>query len=526
MEGVARRTLLLVAILPLGSQLLGSAFNIWYNLSHIRPLLTEAQFERFIHTVSIYNLLIYPAATLLWLWVVWSMKDSVRGALAGESAPREKLLQAQRRAINLPWWATVIAGTAWLSCIPVFMVAVLSASEPKNPIVYAHLPISVGIGASIAVGHGFFAVELLSQQLLFPILFRGTRPSEVGGARPVTLRTRGIFWAISAGVAPIVSLVLLILAPPPEGVHGQWFALSVGAVAVVFGLLTAWMFGRLLVGPVLLLRRAARRVAAGNLDKTIELIRADEFGSLVDDFNRMISELREKRRLRETFGCHVGREAARQILARDPGLGGAEQELTVLFVDVRDFTARSERSTPQQIVEVLNRFFHETVEVVEEAHGGMINKFLGDGFIALFGAGDPSPDHALHAVLSGCEILERVKVLNQRLSEEGIHPLSIGIGIHTGRAVVGSIGSPRRMEYTAIGDTVNVSARVEGLTKSAGTPLLLTEATRERLPRDFPLREIGPREIRGKSEPVRLYTQDGVSTPRAAPSRPAPSLGR
>jgi adenylate cyclase len=226
-------------------------------------------------------------------------------------------------------------------------------------------------------------------------------------------------------------------------------------------------------------------------------LRADEFGELIDGFNTMVAELREKRRIEEDFGRHVGHRVARQILERAGGLGGVEEELTIVFVDIRDFTARSEASTPARAVALLNVFLTEMVDVVEQRHGGIVNKFLGDGFMAMFAPWTGRADHADAAVAAGREMLVRLVDINGRLEGAGERPLAIGIGIHTGRAVVGSIGSPRRMEYTAIGDAVNVASRVESLTKVVGAPLLLTEATRKALRVPPPLEALPSQQVKG-----------------------------
>src|SRR5947209_18117818 len=211
----------------------------------------------------------------------------------------------------------------------------------------------------------------------------------------------------------------------------------------------------------------------------------------------MLRELKDKDKLRPTFGLHVGKRAAEQILARDPGLSGVEEEITVMFVDIRSATARAGASPPAEMIEILNDFFRVTVRVVEEAHGGMVNKYLGDGFMAIFGAGDSKSKHAQDAVTAGREILLAVDALNRDLIARSREPLRIGIGIHSGPAIVGSIGSPQRLEFTAIGNTVNIASRVEGLTKATGRPLLVTAAVRDRSGDSFSFEELQPQEVRG-----------------------------
>lgn len=501
----------LVACGPLAAQLIGSAFNIWYNLTHIQPLLTPAQLAVFLNTVKVFNAVVYPVAVGLWLWAVLSLRRPCQQLQDNQPVAPERLLRARKRVINLPWWVVIVGGICWLLCIPVFLLALSRAPGELNPYVWFDLPVSFAISALIAITHSFFIIELLTQKLLYPLMFQEARPEQTSGAFPLSLKQRGVLFAFCAGVCPITSLLLLSLAPHACETHDTWFAIAVGGIGIAFGLSTAWMVGQQVVEPVEELKRAATAVAAGNLNVHIQLQRADELGLLIEEFNRMIGELQEKQRLQETFGRHVGQQAAVQILQRDPSLGGIEQEVTVLFADVRNFTARCAIEPPQQIVTLLNLFLTEMVEIVEQQHAGMVNKFLGDGFMALFGVGDPSSDHATQAVAAGREMLERLQHINRLLESQGLSPLAMGIGIHTGVAVVGSIGSSRRLEYTAIGNTVNVASRVESLTKELGEPLLLTDATRQALSATILTEPLPPQRVKGQPKPLSVYRVQPLS---------------
>lgn len=475
--------------------LIGSAINIWFNVTNIDPLLTQGQRAIFVRTVTLFNLVVYPVLGAVGAWLLLSLRRPFREQMRGGIADAGRRLRAQRRVINLPWYLVGLAVIGWGLCTPVFLAALRHSPEPLDPMLYAQLPISFGISGMIAITHGFFAVELVSQRLLYPVFFRDALPAATPGAFALSLRARGMLLALSAGVCPIVSLLLLTLVPRPE--ENAAFALSVGGLGIALGLTTAWLLGRLVTEPVDELRRATRAVAAGDLSVRIPDLRADEFGQLIDGFNTMVAELREKRRLEEDLGRHVGERIARQILGRERGLGGVEEELTVVFVDIRNFTARSAVTAPEQVVRVLNLFLSEMVDVIEQRHGGIVNKFLGDGLMALFAEWTGRADHADAAVAAGREMLQRLQAINARLRATGEPPLAIGVGIHTGRAVVGSIGSPRRMEYTAIGDAVNVAARVESLTKVVGAPLLLTEATRQALRTRLPLELLPAQQVKG-----------------------------
>ena len=498
-----RSPLLITGLAPLVPILIGSAVNIWYNLTQIDPLLTPAQRQIFVETIAVFNLAAYPPLVAAWAWVVWSLRAPMRALVRGERIGERRLALARRRVINLPYWVAVLCGIGWLLCIPVFLWALARGVEPVHRLVYVHLPVSFVIGGMIAIAHGFFGVEILTERLLFPVFFRGAAAWRTKGAHALSLRERGLLWAMSAGVCPIVSLVLLALVPPSTQTPA--FAVTVGAIGVAFGLHTAWMVGRLVTEPIYDLTRAAEAVGNGDLGVTIDRPRADEFGPLIDAFNEMVAGLREKTRIEENFGRHVGHAVARAIMARPEGLGGAEEEITVMFLDIRGFTARAAGVAPTAIVALLNAFFAEMVDVIEHRHGGIVNKFLGDGLMALFGRWTGYDDHADAAVAAGTEMLLRLDTFNSRLVASGEPPFRVGIGIHTGTAVVGSIGSPQRMEYTAIGDAVNVASRVEGLTGMLGEPLLVTAATRAALRTPIALEALGARSVKGQPEPVVIF---------------------
>ena len=500
---VERHGLLLVGISPIVANLIGSAFNILYNQQQIWPILTAAQRERFDLCWQLFNLIVYPVAVICWASPLFKLRGIHRAMLGGGPVDQEPLTTAQRKVINLPWWILIVAAISWLVCVPVFPLALATVPGTLSPVVVWHLITSFVTASLIAITHSFFAVELVSQRALYPVFFRQTSPAHVPGAIPLNITARGILWALSAVVSPIVSLVLILIVQ--DAAHqSPAFGVAVGVVAIAFGLTTAWMLSKLVAVPVRQLRDASLRVAEGDLDVRVTLQRADDFGPLIDGFNTMVEGLQERERLQQTFGRHVGQEAARQILQQGDGLGGSEQVITVMFVDVRNFTAHSSYHSPQEVVAALNIFFRSAVETVEN-HGGMVNKFLGDGFMALFGIGMDSTAHALQALRAAQQLFAGLNDVTSELDQAGWPGLQIGVGLNTGPAIVGSIGSPKRQEYTAIGDTVNVASRVESLTKILGHRLLITGNTKNHLPADIKCLPLPPQEVKGKGEPLEVY---------------------
>ncbi|TWU41126.1 adenylate/guanylate cyclase domain-containing protein [Novipirellula artificiosorum] len=498
-----RHGLFFVCVSPVLANAIGSVINVLYNAKQIRPLLSDAQMERFDACWQGFNLLVYPVAIGCFLIPLFWLRPIHRSLLQGESVPPDRLQRARRIVINLPWWFLLVASIGWLSCIPVFPAALRAVPEPLSADVVTHLITSFIIASLIALTHSFFAVEMTIQKALFPVFFQDAIPVHVPGAVPLNITTRGVLWAFSAVVSPVVSLVLILLVP--DAAHeAPAFAVAVGVVAILFGLSSSWMLGKMVATPVRLMKEAALKVARGHLDVRVDLLRADDFGLLIESFNSMVEGLRQREQLQQTFGRHVGQEAARQILSEQNSLAGREQDITVMFVDIRNFTQYASSHSPEQVVAALNVFFREAVEKIE-SHGGMTNKFLGDGLMALFGIGLHSDQHAQRAVKAGLEMICCMKQASEKFADVGWPDLQIGIGINSGPAIVGSIGSPKRQEYTAIGDTVNVAARVEALTKAVGCQLLITRTTRDRLTEEFVIEAEPPQRVKGKSGTLEVF---------------------
>lgn len=278
---------------------------------------------------------------------------------------------------------------------------------------------------------------------------------------------------------------------------------SVLVAAGVGGLMAAELsviLTRAIGQPIQDLRVGVARVQTGDYSARVPVLSSDEIGALSHDFNRMARGLEERERMRAAFGTYVDKAVVEVILQGDFPADGLEVDLSVLFCDVRGFTSYAESATAREVIAVLNRLFEVLVPIVEE-HGGHVDKFIGDGLMAVFGAPDFHVDHADRAAAAACEMVAAARAASL--------PLSVGCGVNSGVVVAGALGGAGRLNFSVIGDVVNVAARVEAATRQTGDDVLVTAETRRRLTDVDRLVSRGTIPLKGKSEPVELFAYQG-----------------
>lgn len=256
--------------------------------------------------------------------------------------------------------------------------------------------------------------------------------------------------------------------------------------------------------PLDMLREFAHQIGAGDFTARADVQGHDVAGHLASALNEMAAGLQERDHVKEVFGRYIATQVSDEILKGQVNLGGAEKNVTVLFSDIRNFTAMSEQMTPQQVVSFLNDYFTEMVDAVFE-NGGVLDKFLGDGLMAVFGSVDADPNHPRKAVLAALRMKALLGKINGTRTVSGKPPIAIGVGIHTDTAIVGNIGSRKRLEYTVIGDGVNTSSRLQSLNKEFGTTILISETTYEAVKGDFECRPMPDTQLRGKTKDLKIY---------------------
>lgn len=259
--------------------------------------------------------------------------------------------------------------------------------------------------------------------------------------------------------------------------------------------------------PVSRLVEGVNRISSGDLSGKVEVDRSDELGILAKAFNDMTRGLEEKEKVRALFGKVVSHQIAEELLRSDVvRLGGETRVVTVLFSDLRNFTTTCEKMAPEAVLHFLNRYLDKMARIVEE-HGGVIDKFIGDAIMAIFGAPVHQPDHALRAINCAREMHMALEELNRELTAENLPLIGMGVGVHTGEVVAGNMGSENRLNYTVIGDTVNVASRLESETKTVGHSPLFSQASLEAAALDqSAISFIGPLQVKGRKEPISVYT--------------------
>lgn len=281
--------------------------------------------------------------------------------------------------------------------------------------------------------------------------------------------------------------------------------------ALVLAVIVASFLARRVSRPLAAVRDAVRAIAEGRLDTTVDLRATDEFGEVADAINDMAVGLLQRENLKGALARYVSAEVTQAVLeGGGVRLDGERRRVTVLFADLRGFTSMAEKAPPEEVVAMLNDFYAGMIEAVMAQHG-LINKFLGDGLMAMFGAPRADEKQEEHAVAAAFAMQRAMAVLRERWrSSPGSHlgsEMEMGIGIHAGEAVVGNVGSDERTEYTAIGDTVNLASRLEAATKEMPDVEVLVSATVWRVVRyRFQFRPMGRVAIRGKDEPVEVYS--------------------
>jgi adenylate cyclase len=442
-----------------------------------------------------YVAIAFPLGVVLGTHGLWRLRDWLRDE-------RPATLKEMRLVLYAPFRLLVLQLALWWAAAVLFGLLETQYSGELA----LRVGLTVMLTGLVTASCAYLVTERMLRSVAARALARGTPPRfYVPG-----VATRAVLaWAVGTGVllAGLVAIGILAVT------HGSGVTITNLGVAmivlagtgIIVGLIAVILAARTTADPIAGLRRALASVQTGDFDVRVPVYDGSQIGQLQLGFNEMVAGLAERERIREAFGTYVDPEVAAHILEEGTDVAGEEVEVTLVFIDVKDFTGFAERTPAPEVVATINRLFERIVPVIHK-HGGRVDKFVGDGLLAVFGAPRRMPNHADEALATALHVAEVV-----RAGEGG--PLEIGIGLNSGTVVAGNIGGDRRYEFSVIGDAVNVAARVEAATRQTGDQVLVSDRTANLL-RNAPteLIERPDVELKGKRESVRVFAPDTESS--------------
>ena len=434
----------------------------------------------------------------------WLCKREAERQLAWTGEERAPTPEERDGTLRLPFLLARWSFATWVVAAVFFTVASIPFGPPASH--YVKIAASIVLGGLVSCTIAYLLVERAMRPVFAQALADGQASRSMAlGVRPRLL----LGWALGSGVVLLCLAVLPLSAAQAgasEEIGGAVVALSVAGLVV--GLLVTITSARAVADPLAEIRAALDRVRTGDLDVAVPVDDGGEVGMLQSGVNQMVAGLRERQRLADLFGRHVGTEVAERALAQGSGLSSEQREASALFVDLIGSTAMAEVLEPEAVVEALNSFFGAVVRVVA-AEGGWVNKFEGDGALCVFGAPARQPDHAARALRAARRLRDELQTISPA------HPgLDAAIGVSSGQLVAGNVGTEQRYEYTVIGRPVNEAARLSDLAKGRRGRVLASAAAIERSGDEathwLPRGTVG---LRGQASPTAIYEPIEVREP-------------
>ena len=432
----------------------------------------------------------------------------------GEEPSDHLLGSARRRLLNVPFLIIPTHLFLWI-VLPGFFFGYGFLARNMDGHSALVLWIRTTMVGFIAAAFAFFSTETHARKTLIPLFFPKGRLAEIKGAARLLIsrRIRAVYRLL--GLIPMAILVVTLITLAWEvnrfGIDVHTFAsgvvrfsLLLFVIFFVFAGVLNRLVSRSIVAPLEDMLRVVETVRQGDYDSRVQVVSYDEIGTLGDSTNTMIEGLAEREVIRSTFGRYVSPEIRDEILSGRIPLEGELREATVLFADLRNFTPFVESMPPKEAVKIINGYF-EAMEKAIRRHNGLVLQFIGDEIEAVFGVPLPLAHHPVHAARAALEMRMELERFNDRIVKKGGNPIRHGIGMDTGMVLAANIGSPDRLTYSLVGDTVNVASRIQDLTKDFAHDILMSRTTRQRMGKEFAIRELPPVRVKGKQTPLTIY---------------------
>jgi adenylate cyclase len=418
-------------------------------------------------------------------------------------------LAVQQRLLNEPFFQILLSFLIW-SLVAVLHSVLFWTIGAGPEAIQSGFFLSLLTGL-VTVCIEFFVLEFVLQRVLAPHLFPGGNLSAVPGTIAISIRKRLVAMVAACNLVPFAAVLLSLddhaAAQTPSEALAE-LKTSLFIMSVLFmgvGIHLAFLVSSNLTRPLREITRVLGEVRRGNLDTRVRVTSNDELGYTGDMINAMNEGLKERDWIKETFGKYVSEEIRDEILSGRLALEGEMKEASVLFADIRGFTRLVEKTPPPAVVKILNRYFAR-MESVIHSNEGLVLQYIGDEIEAVFGAPLHREEHPLLAVRAALGMRRGLVDLNGELKQSGYPSLSHGIGIHTGRVLAASIGSPKRLSYALVGDTVNMAARLQELNKEYGTDILVSDAVFAHVRGAFRFEALDSVRLRGKTGNTGVYS--------------------
>lgn len=447
---------------------------------------------------------------------------------AGSAAAASQDERARRRALLVPVFAAVLSFGGWIAAglaWGVLWPLLTAGFEPWRAL--RQIFAITFVAGSFVTAIIFFGIERVWRAELARFFPRGDLSAAGVPRLRVRVRMMVVFALLSLMPLAMLAVAALtranaLLGADPVAAAGivrnliyVVVVLALGGMAASAGL--SALVAASVAEPLRDVQRAMAQVRDGALDVRCPVVSNDEIGAVAEGFNRMVEGLRERERIRETFGKYVSPQVRDEILAGRAADSGATRDVTILFADLRDFTPWVESHPAAEVVADLNAYFAE-MDAAIRTHGGLVLQFIGDEIEAVFGAPVASAGHADAALAAARSMGERLVAFNAARQAQGKPALRHGIGIHSGTVIAGNIGSSERLSYALVGDAVNVASRIQALNKTLGTTVLVSAATQALLTESSNLSPLPATRVKGRASEVAIYALAGPWTDTPAPS--------
>ena len=490
------------------SNLIGISIAILFSYQSIYPSQPDlAHIARSIHALFLPT--VFGLALIITLIYERPIRRVMNAKIRSDKVSVVEEMIARRRLLNEPFFLIALDLLIWIMAAFLYP-AILSTANAHKATIWGIFFTNLQSGL-ITTTTAFFVFEFFLQRRVIPHFFSGGGLYETPGTIKIRIRTRLIAFLFACNIIPFFSLLsipieLRFVDMNSSGLS-ETFSLFIVVYSLTFMAVGVWLCFLIsgnLTKPIQAIIRVLRDVQNGNFDSRIRVTSNDEIGYTGDVINEMNQGLKEGGFIKETFGKYVSEEVRDEILSGNIPLDGEMKNVTVLFADLRDFTPMVESLPPKEVVLSINTYFQEMAAAIR-AHNGLVLQYIGDEIEAVFGAPLSRQDHAELAVRAAMDMTKKLASVNRDIESRGNPPLAHGIGIHSGPVLAANIGSPERLSYALVGDTVNLASRLQGLNKTLGTEMILSKSTFDRLNDPFPVRRLPDTRVKGKDRPVEIY---------------------